>query len=422
MIGKRDILFSGYIIDGVAKESTPADMLRDCMPAQAWDRCSRNWPEDGGEQNQDTSDRMSGTIIDETADRVPVNFRYDQSKVFDYLDSIEKTVHSGAGLPVCIDRDHPFSNTRIAIAECILEALWREGHFNLPNLDISACWTWDPSPVGNMAAFYDSVEAATGYIYDLGVKLTGVDIDTVRGKHEAVFGISDVRNWLPFNEDSSADIPEDRIMEDSDESGTDYEETQEKVWIWNSRKCPDNIISSGNCGSTLIYIPFDTCTHRLGGSFLSKILGEGNENGPEIMDPDYFIDCFEVVRELVEDGIVLSGVTAGRGGLIEAVSKIVSDGSVELDISGIEQAYIETDAVRILFAEIPGVVIQIKDDDYDYVDAQLLLQDIAYYPIGHPGNGAESSGRHIRLNSVSRNGLSAILASLMDGQSYEGED
>ena len=172
------------------------------------------------------------------------------------------------------------------------------------------------------------------------------------------------------------------------------------------------------------------------------MLGNGNENGPEIMDPDYFIDCFEVVRELVEDGIVQSGVTVGKGGLLTAVAGILGytdtedrstdslsgiedndrDGTeeIEIDISGIEQAYIETDSVRILFAEIPGVLIQIADTDYDYVDSQLLLQDIAYYPVARPG---QLSGKpRIRLSSSSRTGLFSILAALMDGQSSEGED
>ena len=80
------------------------------------------------------------------------------------------------------------------------------------------------------------------------------------------------------------------------------------------------------------------------------------------------------------------------------------NGDIDLDISGIEQAYIETDAIRILFSEIPGVVIQIRDSDYDYVDAQFLLQDIAYYPIGHP---AASDSPRIRLSSADRTGLSA---------------
>ena len=90
---------------------------------------------------------------------------------------------------------------------------------------------------------------------------------------------------------------------------------------------------------------------------------------------------------------------------------------IDLDISGIEQAYVEADPIRVLFSEIPGAVIQISSADYDYVDAQLMLQDIAYYPLGHP----VADGRPVRLTSSSRTKLSAILAALMDGQSSEGE-
>ena len=74
--------------------------------------------------------------------------------------------------------------------------------------------------------------------------------------------------------------------------------------------------------------------------------------------------------------------------------------------------------VRILFSEVPGVLIQIKDADYDYVDAQLLLQDIAYFPIGHPGN----NGGKFSVTYGRKPGVSAILASLIQDHYSEGED
>ena len=40
--------------------------------------------------------------------------------------------------------------------------------------------------------------------------------------------------------------------------------------------------------------------------------------------------------------------------------------------------------MRILFSEVPGVIFQINDSDYDYLDAELLLQDVMYFPLGHP--------------------------------------
>ena len=76
----------------------------------------------------------------------------------------------------------------------------------------------------------------------------------------------------------------------------------------------------------------------------------------------------------------------------------------------------EPNIVRILFSEIPGAVIQIRDIDFDYVDAELLLQDVAFFPLGHPNlkSGA------VRVRSAEKTGIQTILESLM--QNAEGED
>ena len=77
----------------------------------------------------------------------------------------------------------------------------------------------------------------------------------------------------------------------------------------------------------------------------------------------------------------------------------------------------ENDKMRILFGEVPGVLIQINSSDYDYVDSQLLLQDIAYYPIGHPS----VSHNGIKIHENAKTGVADILASLLE-QASEGED
>ena len=106
---------------------------------------------------------------------------------------------------------------------------------------------------------------------------------------------------------------------------------------------------------------------------------------PKMEDPDYFMDCFEVVRELVEDGILLSGVSVKRGGMVAALDSMVSPSvGAEVNISDLKRAYPLSDVVRILFSEVPGVIFQINDSDYDYLDAELLLQDVMYFPLGHP--------------------------------------
>ena len=89
-----------------------------------------------------------------------------------------------------------------------------------------------------------------------------------------------------------------------------------------------------------------------------------------------------------------------------------------VDVSGIMNAYDEDDSIRVLFSEVPGALIQIKDIDYDYVDAEFLLQDIAYYPIGHP----VPRSRGIKVKTGRGGGISDILQSLLSSQASEGED
>ena len=135
-----------------------------------------------------------------------------------------------------------------------------------------------------------------------------------------------------------------------------------------------------------------------------------------IQDPDYFIDCYEVVRELVEDGIVMAGVTVGDGGLAKAAADICGTYGISLNISGISSSYIEEDTTKILFGEIPGALIQVSEANMDYLDAQLLLQDVAYYPLGKP-----SPAGGISLEKSSAATVAGILASLIN-QASEGED
>lgn len=80
-------------------------------------------------------------------------------------------------------------------------------------------------------------------------------------------------------------------------------------------------------------------------------------------------------------------------------------------------AYGEDKKLRILFSEIPGAIIQIKDSDYDYVDAEFLLQDIAYYPMGHPATGTGEV--NVKAGG---SGIANILQSLLGSQTSEGED
>ncbi len=383
-------LYSRYVIDGLHSEATPAELLNECM----------EYPFDEEIFNGQFKD-----IVDESIDPPLSASSYDVSKT-DYL--IEMTT-AGAESERSFRMLYPDHFTRLQIAQALISRIWSKGHFRLGNLRLWAQWDWNTLPVGNMAAFYSSISEASDYIYGLGVRLTDyifIENDSMSTSSAKFYA------WLPENEDTDGD----EIADDDSHTSlfkSPYESSH--PWISEERQCPRNLIYDKD--SQLIFIPFDTCPFKLGGSLLDELSGRAGGMAPDIKDPDYFIDCYEVVRELIEDGIVMSGMSVGDGGLATA-ARIMSDScGIDLRISGLMTSYQENDSIKILFGEIPGVLLQVSDYEYDYFDSQLTLQDVAYYPVGRPSQ--EHDG--IKIIQSDNDGVANILASLL-AQTTEGED
>ncbi len=370
MTEKESALYSQYIIDGVRFDTTPADLLEECA----------KFPQTV--EHEDYAD-----IIDESTDPPVTSFTYDNSRNMEYIGACAEA----SGQERTFRMLYPDAFTRQRIAATLLDRLWNDGHYRLGDLDVWAKWSWNTRPLGNMAAFYMSAESAGAYLFDLGVML-----------HDYVFMETDEESraefyaWLPDREEGA-------------------DEDEYRPWISEGRKCGDMIVDDED--TRLIYIPFDTCRFSIGGSLLAQVHGRNGGAAPHIQDPDYFIDCYEVVRELVEDGIVIAGRTVGDGGLAVAAARMCGGHGLNMDINGLMSSYQETDSTKMLFAEVPGVLLQIRENDSDYLDSQFILQDVAYYPVGRPSG--EFAG--IRLKDERKGDVSGILASLL-GQASEGED
>lgn len=389
-------LYSHYIIDGVRCDMTPAEHLDECM--------------EYSEVCEQVHEGAYGftDIVDESTEPPLSSSQLDKDLIQDYI--------SLTASASCSEREftmlYPEQFTRLQIAKALISRLWSEGHFKLGDLRVWAQWEWNTRPIGNMAAFYASVTAASDYLYGLGVRMSDYVFIEGDDKCSAKFFA-----WLPetdYTRDEEDPIPEASVIDhDMMFKSSPYESRH--PWISEHRRCSLTLIPDPD--SWVIYIPFDTCSYRLGGSLLSQAGGHNGGIGTHIQDPDYFIDCYEVVRELVEDGIVIAGMSVGDGGLAAAASRMCESGGLKMNLSGIMSSYQESDPCKVLFGEIPGVILQIRDSDYDYLDSQLILQDIAYYPLGHPST--EDAG--LTVSTCGKNSVADILATLM-GQASEGED
>ena len=378
MTEKESALYSHYIIDGVRCDATPAELLEECMefPDQA----------------------VSGSfsdILDESTDPPVTSFSYDTMLNRHYAE--QTTAASVTERPFRML--YPQHFTRVQIAKTLLSRLWSEGHFRLGDLRMWAQWEWNTRPLGNMAAFYASAETASDYLYGLGVKLTDYTFMESDSESNVKFFA-----WLPEYEEEK---PSEMELTEPYES--------RHPWIGEERRCSRTVVET--TGSRIIYIPFDTCQFKLGGSLLAQVQGHNGGPAPLIQDPDYFIDCYEVIRELVEDGIIIAGVTVADGGIATAASKMCGNEGIEIDVSGLMASYQPTDSTKILFSEIPGVLVQVTEENYDYFDSQLLLQDVAYYPVGR----FDSERKGVRFAEGADREVAGILASLL-AQASEGED
>jgi len=367
----NNIVFdSTFVIDGVRMSATPAKLLAECVISPV------PLPESGPE------------IVDESVDPAPSVKKFHLNELEEYIEKIRSS-------KPCFAIPYPEKAARASVAEALTECIFEGGHFRLQDIDLTIEWDWDCEKIGNMATFYRSVESASQYIWDLGIKIS--DFVCYKSSPSVMVCCPDA----------------DKIN-----SGDPFpSETEDHIEMVKNRRIPTK--AKNDPTSWILYIPFDTCPYRLGGSAFSRYFGNGGDPAPEVNDSDYFIDCFEVVREMVEDGVAIAGVGVGRGGLATAAARLAVEGGLTLDISAIASSNGENDEARILFGEVPGVLIQIKDDDYDYVDSQFLLQDVAYYAVGRPTD--KTSGISIRKSCKAP--ISTILESLLQSRdTSEGED
>ena len=376
---KTSALYSEYIIDGIRQDLTPARMLDACL-------ASAPTPSDSSADYE--------PVVDETLDPALKPCVTDPSGVEDYwrsIQALEEKVFPTA---------FPETYAKTHIAFSLIDAIWRRGHFRLDDLALKIGWRWNTGRIGSMTAFYSSVAAAADYIDLLGLRIADYSFDET--SEESCIGVSAVltpQKGDEGDEDFFGELPFRTEHPKMGRSAFAPSKMQDDAQSW------------------LIYIPFENCVYRLGASRLAQVLGVSGAVAPQILDADYFIDCYEVVRELVEDGIVLAGTTVGEGGLYSALKDMASEGvGISADLADLARATGEGDIVRLLFSEVPGVLIQIADGDYDYVDAELLLQDVAFYPLGHPCKGG------VEASVSETSGVRRILESLISSRSSEGED
>lgn len=135
--------------------------------------------------------------------------------------------------------------------------------------------------------------------------------------------------------------------------------------------------------STFYHIDFSFDELRLGGSAFAQSQGYVGSDVPTVKNPDYFRDAFNAVQTLINKGLILAGHDISAGGLITTLLEMTfanTEGGIDVCLDKFKT----DDLVRVLFAENPGVVVQIADADKKEFKKILDEVGVGYVKIGTP--------------------------------------
>ncbi|MDQ6954662.1 MAG: phosphoribosylformylglycinamidine synthase [Mariprofundaceae bacterium] len=123
----------------------------------------------------------------------------------------------------------------------------------------------------------------------------------------------------------------------------------------------------------LILIDLGQGQHRLGGSALAQVYGVTGEEVPDLDDAALFAKFFHAIQRLNAEGKILAYHDRSDGGLLVTVAEMAFAGRIGVDIHlDVLGAHSGHDALRILFAEELGAVIQIRCEHRETVLAHLI--------------------------------------------------
>ena len=253
----------------------------------------------------------------------------------------------------------PAAGSVLSVAESLTNIVWAPMADGLDSVSLSANWMWPcRSQKGEDARLYAGVKALSDFCCALRVNVpTGKDSLSMTQKYP----------------DGSKIISPGTVIVSSGGEVSDVKKVVSPVLV-------------NKADSTLYHIDFSFDTLKLGGSAFAQILGKIGSDVPTVKNPEYFRDAFTAVQELVEKGLILAGHDISAGGLITTLLEMCfanREGGMEIDLKNIQEA----DMVKVLFAENPGVVIQIADSDKHEVKKILDNAGVGYAAIGVPSKG-----------------------------------
>ncbi len=251
---------------------------------------------------------------------------------------------------------NPSAGSVLSVAEALTNIVWAPLADGMESLSLSANWMWPcRSQKGEDARLYQAVEALSDFCCALHINVpTGKDSLSLSQQYP--------------NGDKI--ISPGTVIVSAGGEVSDVRKVVSPVMV-------------NDKNSSLYHIDFSFDPQRLGGSAFAQSLGKVGDDVPTVANAEYFADCFEAVQELINRGWIMAGHDISAGGLITTLLEMTfanTHGGMHVNLHDIA----DDDIVKLLFAENPGVVIQVSDEHKQELRAFLEDAGIGYAKIGYP--------------------------------------
>ncbi|MEP2667563.1 MAG: phosphoribosylformylglycinamidine synthase [Cyclobacteriaceae bacterium] len=243
-----------------------------------------------------------------------------------------KGVATGIGHAPSASLVNAAAGSQLAIAEALTNIIWAPLSNGLKGVSLSANWMWPAKNKGEDARLYQAVASVSAFSLALGINVpTGKDSLSMTQKYpngDVVY--------------SPGTVIISAVAEVEDIRKTISPALQ-------------NI-----AGSKILYVDFSKHSMALGGSSFAQVINQLGDQVPAVNDPKYFAQSFEAIQQLIKKELILSGHDISAGGMITALLEMcfpTPNVGLDIDITSLG-----TDAVKTLFSENPGVLIQVSNN------------------------------------------------------------
>ena len=250
---------------------------------------------------------------------------------------------------------NPEAGSVLSVAESLTNIVWAPLADGMDSLSLSANWMWPcRSQKGEDARLYSAVKALSDFCCALQINVpTGKDSLSLTQQYPNGEKIVSPGTVIVTSGGEVSDV----------------------------RKVVSPVLVNDK-NSSLYHIDFSFDEQKLGGSAFAQSLGKVGDDVPTVKNPEYFVDAFNAVQEMIKKDWIMAGHDISAGGLITTLLEMCfanKEGGIHVNLHDIAG----DDVVKMLMAENPGVVVQISDEHKQEFKEFMDEAGISYAKIGY---------------------------------------